>query len=201
MPKSKHRSTVRTLRKVLELNQAEFAELVGISFHLIHSIELRRARLTWTTARKIAAATGVAVNWLVGGTPVHPIRAGTGEPWTLEHFRKNQAAPFEIPASEDFLRHIQEDCMEMIRIGGAGVRSGHLAELRYEFNQFRKRMRRTYGLEGASLHRRQLNASHGGIIAGKLAQMESADKCANLQDADDSLAAWPEGFEKDRFRE
>src|SRR5262249_55520046 len=108
MPKSKHRSTVRTLRKVLELNQGEFAELVGISFHLIPSIELRRARLTWTTARKIAAATGVAVNWLVGGTPVHPIKTEEGEPWTLEDFRKAQAAPFEIPGSEDFLRCVQE---------------------------------------------------------------------------------------------
>ena len=141
----------------MEVNQAEFAKLAGISFHLIHSIELHRARLTWNTVRKIAAATGVSVDWLLGAKPAQAINTEAGERWTLEHFRKTQAAPFEIPASEDFLRPIQEDCMELIGICAAALKSGHLAELRYEFSQFRERMRRTYGLDGASLDRLQLN--------------------------------------------
>jgi DNA-binding XRE family transcriptional regulator len=73
MPASKRTHILAILRKNLALRQPELAEIVGCSVATIQSIEVGRLKLSEGLARRIAAATGADVEWLLRNDVSEPM--------------------------------------------------------------------------------------------------------------------------------
>jgi hypothetical protein len=96
MRKSKLLTAVATLRNLISkatpggLGQKEFADLCGIKYDALHSIEIGRLKLSDENAGKIATKTGVAVSWLLGSNLENPTDE-TGQAYTRATFDERQA--------------------------------------------------------------------------------------------------------------
>lgn len=89
------RHPLAVLRKILEMSQQDFAELVNCSVATIQSVELGRLRLSLALAERIRDATGISVNWLIRGNPsdppeTDPLLFDPPTLYTKEHFEKTQ---------------------------------------------------------------------------------------------------------------
>jgi transcriptional regulator with XRE-family HTH domain len=94
MRRSPLRNNLARLRLFLNLGQKEIADLAGCSTHTIQSVELGRLALSEDLARRVSAATGVHLRWLLDNDLKAPIvRAGFGHTWpyTLSDFERRQA--------------------------------------------------------------------------------------------------------------
>jgi transcriptional regulator with XRE-family HTH domain len=65
MKRSPLRHNLARLRLFLKLGQKELADLVGCTSHTIQSVELGRLPLSEDLARRISAATGIHLRWLM----------------------------------------------------------------------------------------------------------------------------------------
>jgi transcriptional regulator with XRE-family HTH domain len=89
------RHNLARLRTFLNLGQKELADLADCSTRAIQSIELGTLRLSERLARRIAAATGVHVGWLLDNHLKEPIRPAGFErmrPYTRSDYERAQAA-------------------------------------------------------------------------------------------------------------
>jgi transcriptional regulator with XRE-family HTH domain len=75
MRKSSERHPLAVLRRIIGMNQPEFAEMVGLSESTIAKIESLRLPLSPENAILIASQTGCSSTWLAAGDPEAPPRA------------------------------------------------------------------------------------------------------------------------------
>src|SRR2546426_12012804 len=64
---------IARLRLLLGKSQREMADIIGCSFDTIQSLELGRLALSESLARRISAATGVHLHWLLDNDLKAPI--------------------------------------------------------------------------------------------------------------------------------
>jgi transcriptional regulator with XRE-family HTH domain len=79
------------LRRILELNQQEMADLLGCSMPTIQAVEYGKLPLSQKLAAEIQQRTGVDLAWLLSNDISKPPVNHLGEPYTKELFETRQA--------------------------------------------------------------------------------------------------------------
>lgn len=91
MRRSPKRHNLARLRLTIGCGQKEMAALAGCSASAIQAVELGKLSLSEELARRISAATGVDVGWLLDNDLSAIPKAHVGEDYTLEHYVLAQA--------------------------------------------------------------------------------------------------------------
>jgi transcriptional regulator with XRE-family HTH domain len=84
--KPKKETALRNLRELTGLSQMFFATHCGVNSGTYQNIELGRQALSWDMARRISAATGVALESDKTGCPVISLKTLSGIPFSHEYF-------------------------------------------------------------------------------------------------------------------
>jgi transcriptional regulator with XRE-family HTH domain len=87
---------VAQLRQVLGISAAEFARLVGRSFHTINSVESGRLSLSEELATRISHETNAELGWLLDAAQTGPPVNRSGELLTREEFERHLASASEL---------------------------------------------------------------------------------------------------------
>src|SRR6266567_1998676 len=85
------RHNVTRLRLLLGKSQREMADIAGCSFDTIQSIDLGRLALSESLARRISAATGVHLRWLLENDLIADIVNSRGRPYSKSEFEFAEA--------------------------------------------------------------------------------------------------------------
>lgn len=130
------------LRNLLNIGVEEFAEVTGLSTHMIRSIECGRERLSRQAAEGIAFGTGVDTEWLLGeGRDNFPttldLASGDIVPYTREHYRQRTATKNPGDPLHPFLNDIYRvRCMRLLAFLRAAERKGKAPAALYLFKRF-----------------------------------------------------------------
>jgi transcriptional regulator with XRE-family HTH domain len=82
------RTNISRLRLALQLNQGEFAKLLGRSVAAVQSLEIGRLRLADQLAGEIAGRTGINPRWLLDNQLDEEPYDMAGKPWTPDTFER-----------------------------------------------------------------------------------------------------------------
>lgn len=109
MPRfSELRTNLALLRNVTGLNQAGFANDIGLKLSTVQNVESGRAKLTEEQARQVAAATFVDLAWLLSdGPPCDPVMT-SGAPYTRNQY-ENARAQNAAGSSPEFVVQMLPD--------------------------------------------------------------------------------------------
>src|SRR4051812_15552177 len=93
-----HEHTLRVLRKLCGLSQAELAQMIDCARLTVHELEATKLKLSARMAERIALHTGVSAGWLLAKNPKKkPVcQFDSKQPFTKEVFKMRRA---EILAS------------------------------------------------------------------------------------------------------
>ena len=129
------------LRKLLDVGVEEFAELTGLSTHMIRSIECGRERLSRQAAEGIAFCTGVDTEWLLGRGRSHSpttldLDSGEHVPYTREHYRQRTAPKNPGDQLHPLLDDIyRARCLRLLAFLRAAERKGKATAALYLFQR------------------------------------------------------------------
>src|ERR1700719_2894431 len=110
MRPSPRRHNLARLRLFLNLSQQQMADLAGCSVHTIQSVELAKGRLPLSEelARRISAATGINLRWLLeNDLEADIIRSPDGRPFSRSDYEQVEAE--KRIGSSEFVRFMIED--------------------------------------------------------------------------------------------
>ena len=129
------------LRNLLDIGVEEFAEVTGLSTHMIRSIECGRERLSRKAAEGIAFGTGADTEWLLGeGRDNFPttldLASGDVVPYTREHYRQRTAPKNPGDPLHPFLNDIyRARCLRLLAFLRAAERKGKASAALYLFQR------------------------------------------------------------------
>lgn len=106
---------VRSLRKIIGMTQAEFAEMIGVSKDAVVSWELGRNKISATFARRIGLATGVDGKALYLGVSVPISSDRDAHVYTAADFEKHQQTEWGRSDEASARRHL-EHCVDTIEL-------------------------------------------------------------------------------------
>ena len=138
------------LRLQLQMTQHAMADLVGVSVHTIKSVELTRIPLSPQLAQKIAAATGVRLEWLLRNDLDTPPQSSYTANYTADFFRAWRSRR-SVPLDAELRAYVPVFLLEKyVSLRGAAeaaaTKSEHDVELlMYEFEEFVAAARKKYG--------------------------------------------------------
>lgn len=172
--KTRANEPIRELRRILELTQAAFATLLGVSKDTVASWETGRNGVSAGMARRMALVTGADERSLrKPGGPLLTL-AVPRRPFTVEEFRRHQKGFWGAPTGEQMARHLERcgDALELLFRAAAttGGEEGisRLAGVLDSFIQWCQQTRKDFQLAkaiDAQLERRkgrlELNKSYG----------------------------------------
>jgi transcriptional regulator with XRE-family HTH domain len=102
--------SVRALRKIIGLTQAEFSVMIGVSKDAVVSWETGRNELSETFARRIALATGVDGRLLRLGVGVPYSGEKDAHVYTKADFERHQQTELGMTAEAEAQR--RENCLD-----------------------------------------------------------------------------------------
>jgi len=138
----KRSNNIGALREILGQTQAEFAAMIGISRDAVASWECGRNPLSAGYARRIAHATGVDPQALLGAGPLRVHLAEPQRPYTREEFQRHRKHYWGNSDQTSALRQLGPcaDALELIfraaALAGAAEGTVPLAAVRDSFVQW-----------------------------------------------------------------
>ena len=130
------------LRNLLNIGIEEFAEVVGLSTHMIRSIESGREPLSRQAAEGISFGAGVDTEWLLGqGRSNLPttldLDSGEHVPYTREHYRQRSTPRNPGEPLNPFLNDVcLVRCRRLMAFLRAAERKGKAPAALYLFKRF-----------------------------------------------------------------
>jgi transcriptional regulator with XRE-family HTH domain len=110
MRKSPKRHNLARLRLFLKLTQEQMAKLAACSRRAVQSVELGQLTLSEGLARRVTAATGVHLRWLLENDLRAPIvRGGSGRTWDYTRADFDAAQAAEKFGDDELSREIAAD--------------------------------------------------------------------------------------------
>jgi transcriptional regulator with XRE-family HTH domain len=130
------------LRNLLNVSVEEFAEIAGLSTHMIRSIESGREPLSRQAAEGISFGTGVDTEWLLGQGRSHlpttlDLNSGEHIPYTREHYRQRSTPRNPGEPLNPFLNDVcLVRCRRLMAFLRAAERKGKAPAALYLFKRF-----------------------------------------------------------------
>ena len=153
--KTKIKSNVRVLRRILGLTQGEFAATVGVSKDTVASWETGRNPVSASLARRMALVTGADERALANSElPLLTMNPNPQrQPYTMEAFKRHQKL-FEGKTPEDNVRRRIGPCQDALALlftaavrYGSGAESGRLTGVLGSFSQWCRETAEYFELE------------------------------------------------------
>jgi transcriptional regulator with XRE-family HTH domain len=143
---------LKTVRKIVDDTQKEFARRIGVSYPYVLSVETGQRGMSRSLAELVLRATGVSPEWLLdeSASPNSPISI-FGKPYTAEVAKelmekgRNPAVPVDPLGDES--GQIDDLCQFLAELLRAAVRKGRYGVCRYYAQRLIAETRSNLGLE------------------------------------------------------
>ena len=147
-------NTVRFVRKICGLSQAELATIIDCARLSIHALEAGKLKLSEKMADKIALHTGVSKAWLLANdikTP--PVCArDSGRPYTKEDFEMTRAEiqrPRTDPADLFAVyKYVEDFCSRLRGVAREAYRTDTITYIYYKAREFFEDVEHGWNLSG-----------------------------------------------------
>jgi DNA-binding XRE family transcriptional regulator len=148
--------TVRILRKLCGLTQAELAQVIGCARLTVHGLEAGKLKLSDKMADKIALHTAVSPAWLLANNPkTQPVcQHDRGRPYTREVFQMRRAEVLDSrTAPMDLIiisKNLESFCAQFRAVALAAYRAEEIIYFNYTIREFLEHVEQRWKISGQS---------------------------------------------------
>jgi len=151
-----HQHTVRVLRKLCGLSQAELAQIIDCARLTVHGLEAGKLKLSDKMAERIALHTGISAGWLLANNPKRkPVcQFDSARLFTKEVFEMRRAEVLDSRTDpvDLFLlsRTVESSCSRLRGCARAAYCSDEIIYFNYKVRQFLEDVEQRWKISGQS---------------------------------------------------